>query len=119
MGTEWGGQMAVEGVEGRGDRVGGQMAVEGVEGRGDRVEGSDGSGRCRAWGRGEGAQMAVEGVGRGDGVGGSDGSAGCRGAWAGGPQCGSGIPWGGGVGVGKATLDPDNKEPGPGQEAEG
>lgn len=58
---------------------------------------------------GGGSQMAAEGV---KGLGG----------WssAGGPQCGSGIPWGGGGGGREGhTLDPDNEEPGPGQEAEG
>lgn len=69
---------------------------------------------------GEGGDEVWEAWGRG----GSDGSGGCQGAWAGGPRrvvlsVGAAFHGVGGVGVGKATLDPDNEEPGPGQEAEG
>ena len=63
--------------------------------------------------------MAVEGVeGCGGGKGGSDDSGGCRGAWGVVLSVGAASRGVGRVGVGKATLDPDSKEAGPGQEAE-
>lgn len=80
------------------------MAGESVEGhggaRGGQMTGEGVKGHGGAWG----GQMAGEGVEEHGGVVLSVGAA------------SHGV---GRVGVGKAALDPDSKEPGPGQEAEG
>ena len=100
---------------------------------GGRGGGSDGRGECRgAWGGTGGSDDRGGCQGAWGGMGGADGRGGCQGAW-GGQMAGEGVEEHGGVvlsvgaashgvgrvGVGKAALDPDSKEPGPGQEAEG